>query len=544
MKHKISITALTILSLSACKTTQGPALLPNAQASNAATTYADPDIDCANTGKVIGTIALGILGGYLGKEIGGDSRSANMGRLLGGVAGYMIGANYDNKKCELAKISAKYKVPIQTAPIQVLDARNPNAPLADRAYHAKIAGSEKINADTIVGTTVQIGNPQGEGHFAVGSDQLTPAARFYFKEIALQYVPGANLNTPTSAADKAKIEQTFRASRILLVGHTDDTGSSDLNASLSERRARSVATFLATQGVPVDMLYFQGAGESHPLADNATELGRANNRRVEIVQLGDEASFRKYVQQRTPNYAYYRKANPTPKTSVVKTQVPAGELANDTSYKEVKSASAKDARTSSVAGLNIDFGGQPLAKSSAINVGLKSADKSPFSLISNAFASDPPPVANCSDDRARASGSVRSLKSGERYVTADFLPGLDRNSWVDNVSGHLVALNSVGVLKDGSVANSPELLVYKSYKDSKSKPDLHENPQVNSYKGERGLLYRVFASGKGGVRCIDLVFPPEGGNKVQQGWLVYDNDAGLHQAPVVPRLVPNKKGRV
>ena len=51
---------------------------------------------------------------------------------------------------------------------------------------------------------------------------------------------------------------------------------------LSRRRAKSVKTYLAAQGVPPPSMRFHGFGASKPLADNATDEGRAKNRRVEF----------------------------------------------------------------------------------------------------------------------------------------------------------------------------------------------------------------------------------------------------------------------
>jgi len=65
-------------------------------------------------------------------------------------------------------------------------------------------------------------------------------------------------------------------------GHTDSVGTDAYNQGLSERRARSAADFLVSQGVPADKLSTQGFGESQPVADNGTDGGRAQNRRVEI----------------------------------------------------------------------------------------------------------------------------------------------------------------------------------------------------------------------------------------------------------------------
>ena len=66
-----------------------------------------------------------------------------------------------------------------------------------------------------------------------------------------------------------------------IVGHTDSKGSKAYNQKLSERRAKAVADFLRTFGVKNNMSV-SGMGETQPVADNATDAGRAQNRRVEI----------------------------------------------------------------------------------------------------------------------------------------------------------------------------------------------------------------------------------------------------------------------
>ena len=74
----------------------------------------------------------------------------------------------------------------------------------------------------------------------------------------------------------------FDKTTVSVYGHADATGSDSYNQSLSERRALSVANYLAGQGVDGVRLQAVGYGESNPIADNSTESGRAANRRVEI----------------------------------------------------------------------------------------------------------------------------------------------------------------------------------------------------------------------------------------------------------------------
>jgi len=67
-------------------------------------------------------------------------------------------------------------------------------------------------------------------------------------------------------------------------GHTDAPGSAVHNQTLSEKRAQSVVAFLTAAGIPASRLKAIGLGSSKPVASNDTELGRGQNRRVELVK--------------------------------------------------------------------------------------------------------------------------------------------------------------------------------------------------------------------------------------------------------------------
>jgi OmpA-OmpF porin, OOP family len=69
---------------------------------------------------------------------------------------------------------------------------------------------------------------------------------------------------------------------IRIEGHTDNDASDRYNLKLSNERAASVKTFLASKGVDAKRMESKGFGESKPIADNKTEEGREQNRRVEI----------------------------------------------------------------------------------------------------------------------------------------------------------------------------------------------------------------------------------------------------------------------
>jgi outer membrane protein OmpA-like peptidoglycan-associated protein len=104
---------------------------------------------------------------------------------------------------------------------------------------------------------------QGKVLFAFDSAELTSDAKSQLNEVA------------TRLSDAATVS-------VKVVGHTDSVGSDTYNQGLSERRARSAADYLISQGVSAGKVTTEGLGESQPVADNGTDAGRAQNRRVEI----------------------------------------------------------------------------------------------------------------------------------------------------------------------------------------------------------------------------------------------------------------------
>ncbi len=104
--------------------------------------------------------------------------------------------------------------------------------------------------------------------FEFDSDRLTPEAR-------------------TILIDVAGTLQSYPNVDVEIEGHTDSIGSDAYNQGLSERRANAVKTFLIDRGVEARRMTPVGYGESMPIADNATEVGRDENRRVELKVIED-----------------------------------------------------------------------------------------------------------------------------------------------------------------------------------------------------------------------------------------------------------------
>jgi len=118
--------------------------------------------------------------------------------------------------------------------------------------------------DTDRGLVVNLGDVL----FDTGKSDLRPEARE-----ALAKLTGIVLNYPSLI--------------LAIEGHTDSTGSDELNQKLSEQRAEAVRGYLTGQGLPTDSVTAKGFGKTMPVADNSTAAGRQKNRRVEIVVAGE-----------------------------------------------------------------------------------------------------------------------------------------------------------------------------------------------------------------------------------------------------------------
>jgi len=81
----------------------------------------------------------------------------------------------------------------------------------------------------------------------------------------------------------AMVLKEYEDTRVHIIGHTDSSGSRELNMRLSEQRAESVGTALITMGVDASRLSMSGVGPDQPVASNSTAAGKAQNRRVTLT---------------------------------------------------------------------------------------------------------------------------------------------------------------------------------------------------------------------------------------------------------------------
>ena len=190
-----------------------------------------------NTGKgaIGGGTAGAVVGGIIGRATGSTARGAIIGAAVGGAAGAVIGRQMDKQAEELDR-----------------DLEN--------ATVTPIPGNDGETA----GIAVRFDNAL---LFDVGQSTLRPGVQADLRDLAssLRNYPGHDA---------------------VIVGHASTDGSTALNQSLSERRARAVEDFLIGQGLSASRMDAYGRGESEPLAGiPGTDPA---NRRVEIAIYANE----------------------------------------------------------------------------------------------------------------------------------------------------------------------------------------------------------------------------------------------------------------
>jgi outer membrane protein OmpA-like peptidoglycan-associated protein len=182
-------------------------------------------------GAVIGTGTGAAVGAVIGKQTGSTARGAILGAVLGGAAGAIIGRRMDNQAEELEQ---------------------------------NLPGAEVQRVGEGIAVTFESGIL-----FPYNSTQILPAGQ-------------ANL------AQLASSLQRYPETTVLIVGHTDNSGSDAYNMTLSVNRAQSAANYLTSRGIASNRIRVEGRGESEPIAPNDNGQGSAQNRRVEVAIFASE----------------------------------------------------------------------------------------------------------------------------------------------------------------------------------------------------------------------------------------------------------------
>lgn len=182
-------------------------------------------------GAAAGAGAGGAIGAIIGRQTGNTARGAIIGAVVGGAAGAVIGRRMDRQAQELEQ----------------------NLPAAE---------VERVGEGIAV--TFESGVL-----FPFNSSDILPAGRENLRQLANSL-------------------RNYPETEVLIVGHTDSVGSDEYNMGLSYRRAEAARNFLAQQGIASGRVRVEGRGESEPVADNSTEAGRQQNRRVEVAIFASE----------------------------------------------------------------------------------------------------------------------------------------------------------------------------------------------------------------------------------------------------------------
>lgn len=560
----------------------------------------DEESGCTKTySKEILTV-VGVVGGALiGSQIGGGNgrKLAEIGlAAAGGLAGNYIGAELDRRHCELERLATKNKIDMAggevslkpRSEIQSMTAQdtsqNSIGTKDTNLPQALIPKSTRQNAiiqnPTVEAVTADVIEFNTEGQFTVGSSELNKHAQAFFNSVAKQYNAKIAAQSALSEAeyeaqkrqaalrdaDKKKVFNEVYDSHnlrpILLVGHTDDTGDSQMNQELSEHRAKNVALLFENAGIPKSRLYYRGAGDTDPIADNNTENGRAKNRRVEIVELDSKTALQNYIALKQIDPTMYRSKKATKEIAATikeEDEKKSSKRENTQQILSTKenqysiSSEAEIARTIPLASGGIDFGGS--SSSGTVDKKIKMSlgdplkpEKSIASKFGSIFISEVNAsnenayTLPCTLDAPHYGGKYVSLDTGKpvHTSTADYLPGLYQTSWVGAINRNYLGLTPVAVLRDNyESASKPTMYIYSNVttltKDSKASALIPL--EVNVYPGEKGILYRVYAKGKSPFICADIVVPNKAPFQVKAGELYYSRSGTVFNAPFEPKML-------
>ncbi len=104
----------------------------------------------------------------------------------------------------------------------------------------------------------------------------------------LQFQSGQAVLDPISSRvldQLVSLLSAYPTNRVLIEGHTDNTGDKQFNLRLSELRAKTIRDYLLKHGYAESRFKVVGYGDTKPVGDNATKAGRSLNRRVEVTIL-------------------------------------------------------------------------------------------------------------------------------------------------------------------------------------------------------------------------------------------------------------------
>ncbi|OYU80622.1 MAG: hypothetical protein CFE23_09035, partial [Flavobacterium sp. BFFFF1] len=117
-------------------------------------------------------------------------------------------------------------------------------------------------------------------------ERVGEGIKLTLNENAVRFDTGKSTLTATAAANLDKLVKVFNDypdTNIVIYGYTDSTGSMEINQKLSEQRAASVKSYLASKGIAAGRFTTTGMGPADPIASNDTPEGRSQNRRVEFA---------------------------------------------------------------------------------------------------------------------------------------------------------------------------------------------------------------------------------------------------------------------
>jgi len=142
----------------------------------------------------------------------------------------------------------------------------------------------RVNFNLPDGRTIQIPEQGFESQFKRSILQDDAKQTLVLDRVS--FLPGSDLLNPESSNQilgVAGILNTYKDIKIKLRGHTDSTGPSEDNLTLSFKRSLNLKKQLVGLGINTQRIQVEGLGASEPISDNSSEKGRNKNRRIDLT---------------------------------------------------------------------------------------------------------------------------------------------------------------------------------------------------------------------------------------------------------------------
>jgi len=452
---------------------------------------------CATTNTAIGCVSGAVVGALGTFVVTGDPKKAVIGAGVGFIAGCGVGYYLDKREEELAKLAEESSL----------------KPEFERISNNEVNGASFSGDATKNVIASQLSLSTEKPMFDSGKDQITDPEQL------------ANLRKFL----KGYVKSLDKASKLYVVGHTDSSGPAAFNQRLSEKRAKFIADELVKAGANRDRLFFEGVGESQPVASNLTNEGKSKNRRFELVDVLMDAKDES-AQANTVSDEQVIQVASAKKTRIenVTNDLPVTNKTEKSLPKPIVTVSNNRRPTSlGLQGVKLE----EFDKNYVMTALGEKKEEQFMTFFTAANASESDFMGSCAYAAPVVQSSLKPYngKPIQKAKVADSINNLYGTAWYGMAGTTAITLGPIGIEKNNlNPTHKPYFSFYKQYDGSATKADLKYPVSVETYRGNGTVLVRMFAQDDNALmRCSDVVFSTDGSTQTQATAVIYQENNEL-----------------